>query len=415
MHFDVRHISIPFRFQYGHALKQHQSLQAVVCIATDDAGNAGYGEAVPREYVTGESCQSIMGGIQKIACQTGMPPIGSDRCHLNELIRQWQDWAKEWSETARTSFPSCVLSAIDLARCDLMAQQNQIPLAEFLSGTRRPSPSSDQTAKPYCASIGFGKGFKGKLKLSALLFLYKRLGFQHFKLKVGSDDDEARVRYVRKKLGSNVKIFADANAAWTPDEAVRKIEVLAKYNLWAIEEPLQFRPAAKNASGQVDRLSILDSKHFEDYTWLRKRSALALIADESLICHESLTRILDHGAFDILNIRLSKCGGPILSMAMVQRAVSAGLRYSVAAMVGESPILATAGAHFAVASGELTGQAPEYVQGYSHGLLHKVRFATGEPKLRRATVTLGNSGGLGLSIIQRKLDSITVQRCQFQT
>ena len=101
-------------------------------------------------------------------------------------------------------------------------------------------------------------------------------------------------------------------------------------------------------------------------------------------------------------------------MQIIQNAVQAGLRYSVAAMVGESPILAAAGAHFGAAASANHGHAPEYLRGYSHGLLHKVRFASGEPKLKQAAVQLNDSNGLGLSIDLRKLDSLTVQQCQFQ-
>ena len=410
MQFEIRHISVPFRFRYGHAKKQHTNLQGILCILSNDDGVTGLGEAVPRKYVTGETCESIMRSVEGLARVSALPEpkIKDATCQIKSRL----DWATAWQAESKCTFPSCVLSAIDLARCDLVAQLEKTSLSNYLSGT--PSETSNQVAKPYCASIGFGSGWKGKLKLTALLTLYKYLGFQHFKIKVGSDDDQARVSYIRRKLGQDAKIFADANAAWTKEQAAREIEMLAKYNIWAIEEPLQFKQAELTETGQVDRLSILDSQHYKNYAWLKERSQLPLIADESLICHESLSRVLEHNAFDILNLRLSKCGGPLLSMAMVHRAAEAGLRYSVAAMVGESPILATAGANFAVASESRHGIAPEYVQGYSHGLLHKIRFAFGEQKLKRASVQLDNSLGLGLRIDSNKLDSITVQKCQFQ-
>ena len=409
MQFDVRHISIPFRFQYGHSLKQHRGLQGIVCSVSDQSGNTGYGEAVPREYVTGENCDSILSCVEAIAGATKLD--GNANHSLPDLMEARRQFAGQWATEQRTTFPSCVFSAIDLAYCDLFAKQQTTSLHRFLTS---PNQKTTTTAKPYCASIGFGKGWKGKLKLKALIALYKQLGFKHFKIKVGTDDDEGRIKYIRNKLGSQASIFADANAAWTREQAATKIEMLAKYDLWAIEEPLQFRPADKLSCGQVDRLSILDDQHYQNYAWLRQRSALPLIADESLICLESQQRILQHEAFDILNIRLSKCGGPLLSMQIIQNAVQAGLRYSVAAMVGESPILAAAGAHFGAAASANHGHAPEYLQGYSHGLLHKVRFATGEPKLKQAAVQLNDSNGLGLSIDLRKLDSLTVQQCQFQ-
>ena len=65
--FELREIALPYRFQYGHAAHQHRGLRAIVCVARDESGRVGLGEAVPRTYVTGETCQSILADAEWVA------------------------------------------------------------------------------------------------------------------------------------------------------------------------------------------------------------------------------------------------------------------------------------------------------------------------------------------------------------
>ncbi len=132
------------------------------------------------------------------------------------------------------------------------------------------------------------------------------------------------------------------------------------------------------------------------------------LADESLICLRSAEQIVAHEAFDILNIRLSKCGGPWVSTQIVELARENQLRFAFGAMVGETPILATAGAHFASHHRDHL-----YVQGFSHRLLHQRRFSSGEPTIRHGgrVHIRDDRPGLGLQTDQACLDSLTV-RCE---
>ena len=401
---EIRKVRVPFRFQYGHAAKQHHGVQAVI-VGLNRDGKTGLGEAVPRRYVTGESVDSVFAGVQK--------QVDASREVLRNL--SWEDysnWRQHSVGEQSGPYPSCAACALDLAVADWCARQSGRPLYEQLGGQRI---SGDSHVGGYCASIGFGKGWRGAAKLKLLLWLYRRLGFRRFKIKVGGEQDEQRLQAVRRQLGNDVEIFADANAAWNREDAIRKIEMLARYDIWAVEEPLAFRATKQHVqeSEMQDRLSLVDEDRLRDMRWLRERSPMPLIADESLICLTSMQRLLDAQACDLFNVRLSKCGGPIISAKMVKSAHEAGLDYSVAAMVGESPILAVSGAHFALASQAL-GQSARYVQGFSHGLLHRVRFVSGAPAIRKAGVVLSAAPGNGLHLMQRHLDVITEEKCQIQ-
>lgn len=394
MQIELREILIPFRFRYGHALKKHVGVSTIVCSARDESGNVGLGEAVPRDYVTGETCESVLSDAPRLWSQL-KTDSASTADEFASLARSRVELAQDWAN----DFPSCALAAIDTALCDLWSQQAEKPMWEMLGGTND-SPCD------YAASIGIS----GKFKLAALLWLYRRLGFRKFKAKVGDDADTERVRYIRSKLGADAEIYVDANAAWTREQAVRKIESFAELGAWAIEEPLKQPDTQVDASGRQHRLASLTDKHYSDYAWLRERVELPLIADESLICWRSLDRIIAGKAFDVLNIRLSKCGGPMLSTQMAMRGIAAGLSIGVGAMVGETPILATAGTHFAAAFPQR-----RFVQGHSHGLLHGKRFVTGEPTMRKARISPNSDKpGLGLHLDERKLDQLTVRAVRIE-
>lgn len=363
-------------------------LEAVVCIARDERGLVGLGEAVPRTYVTGETCESVMAAIPTLLDRMTLSTAERDECiaQRRELVANWDG-----------GFPSCVCCAIDTCLLDLSARQQERSCAELL-GAASLQPLT------YAASIGMG----GRAMLIATLSAYRALGFKHFKVKVGGDDDSDRLRLIRRLLGRDVRIFADANAVWDRESAIGHIESLARFGVWAIEEPLRPSPAKPMAMGAMDRFSTLSDGHYENYRWLRDRSPIPLIADESLICWQTAGKIVAHQAFDILNIRLSKCGGPWISDLIAQRARAAGLRFSIGAMVGETPILATAGANFAAANRD-----HQYVQGFSHRLLHARRFVRGEAKMRRGgSLCIGErTCGLDLEVDQRRLDALTL-RCE---
>jgi muconate cycloisomerase len=389
--FEARHVRIPFRFRYGHARKLHSGLDAVVCIARDAQGRRGLGEAVPRAYVTGETCDTVLAEIPALLEQTLL-----DESRPPFLPQQRRELAATWSG----GFPSCACCAIDTALLDLFARgQNQSCYAWLGAQSREPLV--------YSASIGMGS----RTKLLATLLLYRALGLKRFKVKVGDREDIERVRVIRRVLGRDVELFADANGSWDREAAIRHIEALEGHGVWAIEEPLRSDTAERKPDGGVDRFAVLTDEHYESYRWLRERSPLPLIADESLICLRSAQRIVDHQAFDILNVRLSKCGGPWVSSLVIELARQNGLRFALGAMVGETPILATAGAHFAA-----THRDHLYVQGFSHGLLHRIRFVSGEPSIRRGgKLELGEERpGWGLTLDQATLEAVTVRRESFQ-
>ena len=382
---EIRHILIPFRFAYGHSKAAHRGVESIICIARDEAGGVGVGEAVPRRYVTGENCSSVMADAEKIA--PGLVEAASD---VDSLRSEIMERSKNWNGP----FPSCAFCVIELALLDLLTRRERKPFYSVFGDPQTKSLS-------YSGSIGMGK----KAFLLAQLLVYRTLGLKSFKLKVGGDHDLESLRTVRRILGDEVRIFADANGAWDRETAIRQIEKLHKLGVWAIEEPIR-RRAPQDAEGQYDCEGTLDELHYKNNAWLRDRSPIKLIADESVISQKSLQRAIEYEAFDIVDIRLSKLGGGLLSSNLLQQTVHAGMQYYIGAMVGETAVLATAGSHFgSVHSDHLL------IQGHSHGALHRYKMAEGGSHLHLGgSLAVGPSDGLGVTLNQRALDRVTQTR-----
>lgn len=377
---DVHELQIPFRFRYGHSKAAHKHVKSIVCVARSSDGCEGYGEAVPRRYVTGETVESVQATILELVNRLNL--VGYTWVGFQDQIRKLE------TEVYPDAVPACAICAIELAVADLVARQNRVSLSELIgSSVRMPVRSLE-----YTASIGMSS----RKQLIALLLLYKSLGIRYFKVKVGDENDAERVRQIRKLLGSEVTVFADANGAWQcREQALRRIDELATCGVWAMEEPLQ---ALRNGSQ-------LTAGHFQDNAWVQERSPVPLIADESLVSLRNAEAIVATGAFKIFNIRLSKCGGYTRANQFADVAESAGLSYSLGAMVGESPILATAGSIWGSCHPDHL-----YIQGHSHRVLHGCNFVEGGARLKKGGISFPPGGaGLDLSIRSKGLKQITKQ------
>ena len=88
-------------------------------------------------------------------------------------------------------------------------------------------------------------------------------------------------------------------------------------------------------------------KDLEGMKRVRAESGIPVMADESLVTLEQARQLIELGACDYFNIRLSKNGGITGSLAIAKLAHEAGIKIQVGAQVGETGILSAAGRTFA--------------------------------------------------------------------
>jgi len=76
-------------------------------------------------------------------------------------------------------------------------------------------------------------------KIIKLLHEYMSKGWNHFKVKVGSDleADVKRLELIRNTIGSERSIMVDANQQWSVQQSIDHINAYKKFNLLFVEEP----------------------------------------------------------------------------------------------------------------------------------------------------------------------------------
>lgn len=141
------------------------------------------------------------------------------------------------------------------------------------------------------------------------------------KVKQGLDNDREIISAIRELTDKPIRV--DANEGWTKEEALEKIEWLSGQNVEFVEQPL---PADK----------------LDESAWLKERSPLPIVADENCMTKEDIPKIAH--AFDGINIKLMKCGGPTEALKMIHTARSFGLKIMLGCMC-ESSIAIGAAAH----------------------------------------------------------------------
>jgi len=141
------------------------------------------------------------------------------------------------------------------------------------------------------------------------------------KIKLGTPQDVEIVRAIRSV--SNATLRVDANAAWSPKEAVRTIEALIPYGIELIEQPVA-------------------ADDFEGLKLVHQHSPVPIIADESCVTLADVPRVA--GAVDGINIKLAKCGGLGTALKMIHTARAHHLQVMLGCMVSSS-LAVTAAAH----------------------------------------------------------------------
>src|SRR5215212_281648 len=81
---DVLEVRFPFRISFGHALTSRKSSTNVVVVARAEDGNVGFGESVPRDYVTGETPS---GAVARIRERLGPGVLGRSVERFEDLPR----------------------------------------------------------------------------------------------------------------------------------------------------------------------------------------------------------------------------------------------------------------------------------------------------------------------------------------
>jgi muconate cycloisomerase len=380
-------VRLPFKRAFRHASASRQESENVLVRCELADGTTGWGEGVPRSYVTGET---PAGCLEQLAATPLGEQLSADCGSWADVVRLCETFAPAIDrDNPRGCYGNALRCAVELSVLDAFGRLFDEPVGAVVAHFEPAEPILiEQSAARYGAVIDSGSRALWRKSLVRRLY-----GFHQCKVKVGAagDDDVARLRVIRHWCGPAMDLRLDANAAWPAADVCHKIEPLKQFVISAIEQPVPH--------GEVERLAEL-----------RGLVGVPVMLDESLTSRVDAERAIQGRTCDLFNIRLSKCGGFLNSLRLAALAASAGIGYQLGCHPGESGILSAAGRHWACRVKNI-----RYLEGsYDRHLFHRL--------LTNEDVTFGYGGraaaipgpGLGVSINRAVLRESTVQQREFR-
>jgi L-alanine-DL-glutamate epimerase-like enolase superfamily enzyme len=274
-------LSAPFRIS-GFVFEE----QEAVVVTIDDGVHRGRGEA-SGVYYLGDTATGIVASIEAVR---GAIEAGVDRAGLQALLP-----------------PGGARNAVDCALWEYDAQRldTQVWKLAGLGGV-----------KPLITTFTLGAEDPATMVAGARKYAQARA----LKLKLTGelDLDVSRVQAVRAAR-PDVWMGVDANQGYAIGELQPLIDALLPLNISLLEQPLK-------------RGREADLQNF--------KSPIPIAADESALSLQDLPGLV--GRFNVVNIKLDKCGGLTEGLAMARRAQTLGLQVMVGNMVGTSLAMAPA-------------------------------------------------------------------------
>lgn len=376
------HVRIPLVRPIRHASHARTDTDNLVIRCVLDDGTEGFGEGVPRDYVTGETIDSALELLKRSDLGSQLDDCANFPAALAMIERVRLAPVPGDERGCQGNATRC---ALELALLDAYGRRFREPLSR-VTQLAAPELYEPRDWVRYSGAILSARhGFR--LFLSTLrMRLYR---FRQVKVKVGIEgyDDATRLRTIRRRLGSHVDLRVDANEAWSPDEVVARIQALEPSGITSVEQPV--------AHEAVDVLRDV-----------RAQVRTPIMLDESLCSLIDAERAIANGTCDLFNIRLSKCGGFLPSLRLVQRARQAGLGCQLGCQVGETALLSAAGRHFASSVGGL-----RYLEGSYDRHLVREALGTRDITFRWGGWAPALTGpGLGVDVRPSSLERVTVRK-----
>lgn len=295
----IRTLAVPLTEPYTIAYNTFDAVTMHFLVLTTEEGSIGVGCAAPAEDVTGESAEDSLHALQ--------------------------EWVSRAPGHAIASLPQVpperpsAAAAVDLALHDLDARRQ----GTTVGGLFGPAAAAE-TPQETSITIGISD-VDSTLGRATALF---GQGFRFFKVKGGLDieTDLTRLKALRDRFGSEVRLALDANQGYSL-QAVEKLEQAAgALGLAYLEQPTP-----------KSDLPMLGEA--------ARRTGIPVMADEAVQRVEDVARIAEAGPVSLINIKLQKMGGLAPAAAIDRASRAAGMRTMLGCM-DESALSIAAALHF---------------------------------------------------------------------
>ena len=324
-------LSIPLKEPFVTSRGVVVARELVLVRLEDDDGATGYGEAAPLEPYDGVAIEQVVKALKN----------GSDG-------------------------PPQARAAEEMARLDLEAGK---------AGTGLGEPGAD--AIPVNRTLPAGPPEETARAARDGL----KQGYSCFKVKVGLPDDDERVAAVREAIGSWPALRLDANGAWDPDEAVRRISRLEPFDIQLVEQPCQT---------------------LEELALVRPLVPVPIAADESVASVADVRAAASNRACDAVNVKLAGAGGFSAARDAVREAQSHDLRPFLSSTL-DGPWGIAAALQLAASEGI------SLACGLGTLELFDARIARALPRPADGLMEVPQGPGLGVSVDEEALAEVLVE------
>src|SRR5215207_700018 len=309
-------VDLPFKVAFRHAAAARTTSESLFLRVGLDDGAQGWGESLPRAYVSGERREDAFTLLRDSILPALLGRTFQSPAEVGSFLEKCDGQAPaEWvrPEVPQTS----AWCSVDLALLDAFGRAAGEP-ARPAVGAKAPA-AADLRRYRYSGVVSAGRGWPYALSLLKI----RAFGFRQVKLKLEHDGAVRAARTARRLLGRRVDLRVDANMAWTVEQALEIIGQLQTVGIRSFEQPI----AADDLAGLARLVA---------------EAPAGIMVDEGLTDRDSLQRFIAHRACTAANVRISKCGGLIGAYARCREALDAGLMLQVGCQVGESSLLSAA-------------------------------------------------------------------------
>ncbi len=231
----------------------------LVLVRLEDSGGwVGLGESAPLPDYHGVNVEDVLEALG--ACRDALAAAASG-ASPHEALAVWR---------AMAVLPA--VAAIDLALWDLEGRRAGEPVWRLL-GARAAGP----------VEVNYTLAASDRAGAAAQAGTARAAGFRCVKAKVGIGDDAGRLAAVRAVLGPDVAIRLDANGAWSEEEAVAALGVLAPTGIELCEEPVRGLAQTRRVAAETSVPLALDE------------TASAIGALEDRVCQAVCLKIASFG------------------------------------------------------------------------------------------------------------------------
>lgn len=286
---EVFGVAVPLIGEYKNAYLSKTVQKSAIVRITASGGMAGLGNIDP---TPGYSKEQTPDHLAVLSGKLAPLLIGMDAANVHAVLAKIEPAVSGFLDSK---------AAIEMACVDLAARIAGMPVHTYLGGAVK-------ERLLFNAWIGILPPDEAAKETLA----WKKKGFRSAKIKVGGniEADRDRVQAVRAAVGPEFQLRIDANAGYDADTSIKLARLVAPFKLQLFEQPVPDHDIAGMARVRREANAV----------------GLPVMADESVLDHASLIRIIKADAADLVKVKVMKQGGFINTRRMIATAEAAGIR-----------------------------------------------------------------------------------------